>query len=157
MLIYLNFSKTCRQSTPQKFFAHLTADNTRASMLILDLPFRKYCSGHKTLSCVGTSLWNTLLSQIKLHRSVTHSNMILRNYFSTNLKRIPMKCLSITSQSNLLPSTFILFMVNLYAFVHRIPQGTTMKISSTIDLYYAIPSTVFFSCSVFLCLFFFFS
>ena len=44
-----------------------------------------------------------------------------------------MTCLSITSQNNILFSTFILFI--LYTFVHRIPQGAIIKIRSTIDLY----------------------
>ena len=38
--IYLNFSMTCRQNTPWKFFAHLTADRTRAPQrLCLMYPF----------------------------------------------------------------------------------------------------------------------
>ena len=43
--------------------------------------------------------------------------MILRNYFSTNFKRIPITSLSITSQNNLLFSILILFVVYRYTFV----------------------------------------
>ena len=70
--IYLNFSMTCRQNTctPRKFFAHLTADTMRASTTMLDVPFRKYCSGQKTLSHLGPRTRNTLPAQIKLRKSI---------------------------------------------------------------------------------------
>ena len=91
--------------------------NTRASTLMLDVPFRKYCSGQKTLSYLGPRTWNTLPAQIKLRRNVNTSKHDIKKLFFDNLKRIPITPLSITSQNNLLLSTLILFVVYLYTFV----------------------------------------
>ena len=115
--------------TPQFSFAHLTADTIRASMLVLDVPFWKYCSGQKTLSYLGPITCNTLPAQIKLRGSINTLNMILRNYFSTNSKRIPITCLSITSQNNLVYIYIyiylkfrcpLFFFVVFYLFIFRI-------------------------------------
>ena len=47
---------------------------------MLDVPFRKYCSGQKTLSYLGQRAWNTLPAQIKLRKSV--------NTFKHDIKKL---------------------------------------------------------------------
>ena len=54
--------------------------NTHASMLMLDVPFLKHCSGQKTLSYLGPRTWNTLPAQIKLRRNV--------NTFKHDIKKL---------------------------------------------------------------------
>ena len=112
---------TCRQNAPRKFFAHLTADTICSPQrLCLMYSFRKYCSSQKTLSYLGPRTWNTLPAQIKLRRSVNTFKHDIKNYFSTNCKRIPMTCVSITSQNYLIYIFIFIFYIIIIFIIHGV-------------------------------------
>ena len=61
--------------------------NTRASTLMLDLPFRKSCFGQKTLSYLGPKTWNTLPAEIKLRKNVNTFKHDIKKLFFEKLQK----------------------------------------------------------------------
>ena len=96
--IFKFFNDMSPEYTSEIFHPSHRRRNTRASTLMLDLPFRKSCFGQKTLSYLGPKTWNTLPAEIKLRKNVNTFKHDIKNYFSKNFKRIPMTYLFTTSQ-----------------------------------------------------------
>ena len=133
--------------TSEVFCPSYCRHNTHTFMLMLDVPFWKYFSGQKTPSYLRPRTWNTLPAQIRLGRSINTFKHDIKKLFFDKLQKdtYDMFIYCYPTQPPIYIysfSYFILFMVYLYTFVHRIPQGTIMKIRSTIDLYYAIPPSL---------------
>ena len=84
--IYANVFKFFNQMSPQYtaeiFHPSSSVHNTRRATQKLDLPFRKSCVGQKTLSYIGSKIWNNLPAQIKLSNSVnTFKHDIKKSFF----------------------------------------------------------------------------
>ena len=60
---------------------------TCASMLMLDLPFRKSCSSQKALSYLGPKTWNTLPAKIKLWKNVNTFKHDIKKLFFEKLQK----------------------------------------------------------------------
>ena len=73
--------------TSEVFRRSYRRHNTRASTLMLDLPFRKCCSGQKTVPYLGPRTWNTLPAQIKLRRSVNTFKHDIKKLFLNKLQK----------------------------------------------------------------------
>ena len=96
--IFKFFNDMSPEYTSEIFHPFHRRHNTRASTLMLDLPFRKSCSGQKTLSYLGPKTWNTLPAEIKLRKNVNTFKHDIKQLFFKNFKRIPMTYLFTTSQ-----------------------------------------------------------
>ena len=81
------FSEMLPEYTSEVFRPSYHRHNTRASALMLDVPFRKYCSGQKTKSYLEPRTWNTLPAQIKLRRSVNTFKHDVKKLFFDKLQK----------------------------------------------------------------------
>ena len=80
--IFKFFIDMSPEYTSEVFCPSYRRHNTRASTLMLDVPFRKYCSDQNTLSYLRLRTWNTLPAQIILRRSVnTFKHDIKKSFF----------------------------------------------------------------------------
>ena len=123
----------CRQNTPRKFFTHLTSDTIRAyaSCTLSEILFRPKNSilpRKKNMEYVTSS---NKIAQERKHIQIWFLETVFRQTskgYRRHVYLLPAKTTYYTYSF----SYFILFVVYLYTFVHRIPQGTIMKISSII-------------------------
>ena len=85
--IFKFFNDMSPEYTSEIFRPSYRRHNTRASSLMLDVPFRKCCSGQKALSYLGPRTWNTLPAQIKLCRSVNTFKHDIKKLFFDKLQK----------------------------------------------------------------------
>ena len=85
--IFKFFNDMSPQYTLEIFRPSYHRHNTRASAFMLDVPFRKYSSGQKTLSYLGLRSWNTLPAYIKLLRSVNTFKRDIKKLFFDKLQK----------------------------------------------------------------------
>ena len=85
--IFKFFNDMSPEYTSEIFRPSYRRHNTRTSSLMLDVPFRKYCSGQKTLSYLGPRTWNTLPAQIKLCRNVNTFKHDIKKLFFDKLQK----------------------------------------------------------------------
>ena len=85
--IFKFFNDMSPEYTSEIFRPSYRRHNTRASSLMLDVPFRKYCSGQKTVSYLGPRTWNTLPAQIKLCRNVKTFKHDIKKLFFDKLQK----------------------------------------------------------------------
>ena len=85
--VYLKLSMTCRQNTPRKFFAHLTADKLRAPQpLCFMYPFGNTVPA-KTSILPRTKNMEYVASSNKIRRSVNTFKHDIKKLFSDKLQK----------------------------------------------------------------------
>ena len=85
--IFKFFNDMSPEYTSEIFHPSHRRHNTRASTLMLDLPFRKSCFGQKTLSYLGPKTWNTLPAEIKLRKNVNTFKHDIKKLFFEKLQK----------------------------------------------------------------------
>ena len=85
--IFKFFNDMSPEYTSEIFHPSHRRHNTRASTLMLDLPFRKSCFGQKTLSYLGPKTWNTLPAEIKLQKNVNTFKHDIKKLFFEKLQK----------------------------------------------------------------------
>ena len=85
--IFKFFNVMSPEQTSEIFCPSYCRHNTRSSMLMLDVPFQKHCSGQKTLSYLGPRTWNMLPAQIKLRRNVNTFKHDIKKLFFDKLQK----------------------------------------------------------------------
>ena len=85
--IFKFFNDMPPEFTSEIFRPSYRRHNTCASSLMLDVPFRKYCSGQKTLSYLGQRTWNTIPAQIKLCRKVNTFKHDIKKLFFDKIQK----------------------------------------------------------------------
>ena len=85
--IFKFFNDMSLEYTSEIFHPSHRRHNTRASTLMLDLPFRKSCFGQKTLSYLGPKTWNTLPAEIKLRKNVNTFKHDIKKLFFEKLQK----------------------------------------------------------------------
>ena len=85
--IFKFFNKMSPQYMSEILHPSHSRYNTRMATLKLDLPFRQSCPGQKTISYLGPNIWNNLVAETKLRRSVNSFKHDIKKLFFDKLKK----------------------------------------------------------------------